>query len=579
MDLINNIQIQNFLEDYKANSSMILLEEGKEKDEIVKIAKARGILLKNSTDLAGFKTIYTFANEANKNKARLPKAKLLKSLPTLIGKPVDIDHIRRYVIGHYIDFRYKAKEDMVVAYGVFYKSNFADEWKEAQELFKSGKLTTSYEIWCPKDKRKKREDGTYDLLQMEIAGGALLFKESPAFEDAKVLELAKEKLENNAYEVDLVYASEELITSSEDMLTPPVQEATKIQCSNCEHEFESYTLDSIKCPQCFAIVDKNGQMINPPQIIDFKLSCPGCHVRNWLLMSKKEDTGKVKCLNCAKEYKITFATDKGREDLDRFSFVYSGTSMCLQCGKSVGFSQVSSIKERELKCPNCSLSYNIDITTEHFKTISKIEEIKDRLEQSAEQEGEYMEKLKLMVSKFHRSIEVEKFEDFEETLPKDYDMVEEGKEPIVAKQLTPEERKALSDNMFGLVIRVLNNKTGKRRKVRMFPVNDASHVINSLKTLETEDRKEALDRLGVPVEKVEKKILKKAKALEMTDFLDTYKKVEASVEPVEKTVPTKLVEEVLVDGDLAQSEITDTAVTVVAEASSEEPKAEVTRVL
>jgi hypothetical protein len=95
MEKITNIQIQEFLQDFEATSELYLLDEGKEKNELVAIAKTKGINLRDNKDLAGFKTIYTFANKANANKARLPKEVLLKALPTMIGKPVDIDHNRR----------------------------------------------------------------------------------------------------------------------------------------------------------------------------------------------------------------------------------------------------------------------------------------------------------------------------------------------------------------------------------------------------------------------------------------------------------------------------------------------------
>ena len=212
---IASTELQDFLKDFEQESNIQILEEGKEKNEILAIAEARGYPLKGSKDLSGFKTIYTFANKANKNRARLPKAKLLKALPTLIGKPVNIDHIRSQVVGHYIDYRYRQKEDMVIAYGVFYKSNFGKLWDEAKKLFKSKKLATSYEIWCPDEKRKKLNDGTYELQEIEIAGGALLFKEEPAFEDAKVLELAKKNLEKQKLDLVLAkkYKKEEIITS------------------------------------------------------------------------------------------------------------------------------------------------------------------------------------------------------------------------------------------------------------------------------------------------------------------------------------------------------------------------------
>src|SRR5271169_3843912 len=217
-DKITNVEISEFLKDHLERSEIVLLEEGKEKDDILSVAKAKGYILKDSNDLAGFKTIFTFANKANINKARLPKELLLKALPGIIGKPVDIDHNRIYVVGHYIDYRYIAAKEMVIAYGVFYKSNFGEEWAKAKQLFKAGKLGTSYEIWCSKAKRKYLPDGTYALMSIEIAGGGLMFKEKPAFPDAMTLEIfnasvQKEFLDN--VKKNIVESSNELIFASE----------------------------------------------------------------------------------------------------------------------------------------------------------------------------------------------------------------------------------------------------------------------------------------------------------------------------------------------------------------------------
>ena len=208
---LTNVELDEFLRDHLERSEIILLEEGKEQDDILAVAKAKGYILQGSNDLAGFKTIYTFTNKANINKARLPEDLLLKALPGIIGKPVDIDHNRIYVVGHYIDYKYIAAKNMVIAYGVFYKSNFGDEWKEAQRLFKQKKLATSYEIWCAKKNRKYLPDGTYMLMSIEIAGGGLMFKEKPAFPDALVLEVAMktiaEKKASNKLDDDIIIAS------------------------------------------------------------------------------------------------------------------------------------------------------------------------------------------------------------------------------------------------------------------------------------------------------------------------------------------------------------------------------------
>ena len=222
---LNSIQVQDFLTDFESTSTLTLLEEGgKEENELFQIAEARGILLKGSRDLAGFKTVYTFADKANGNKARLPKKVLLRALPGIVGKPVDIDHNRARVIGYYIDYKYIVKDESVVAYGIIFKSNFANEWKECQRLFREGKLTSSYEIWCPKSKRQYLPDGTYALTEQEVAGGAILFKTKPAFADAQVLELAK------INEDDMVYASK---YHCEDMIIKG--EYICRNCGKCKH--------------------------------------------------------------------------------------------------------------------------------------------------------------------------------------------------------------------------------------------------------------------------------------------------------------------------------------------------------
>lgn len=536
---ITNIQIQEFLNDFETNSITQILEEGKEKKEVVAIAKVKGINLKGNKDLAGFKTIYTFANKANKNKARLPKATLLKALPSMIGKPVNIDHNRRYVVGHYIDYRYKVKEDMVIAYGVFYKSNFGEEWEEAKKLFKTKKLATSYEIWCPEDKRHYLEDGTYELLEQEIAGGALLYQEEPAFSGAKVLELAKHSLDEQPEE--LVYAKkyreDELITSKTTQEytvnldsntdvgfetaneTNPTTIST-IKCSNCQEEFAFSGSSEIKCPKCLAVLDSQGNMKYPPQVKDFKVLCPSCKVNRWLIISKSDDEARLRCGQCSKEYKITFDKKKVNEILDKVDFVYTGSVSCYQCNNKIYISGVSNINNRTVKCKRCGLEFSYDILHEAYKKISNIVEIKEKeTVKSSEKGGKETKEFKVEVAKYHRY--VDDFGKLEATLPDDYG---ESKEIEVAKRLTTEQRNALPDSMFAVVVRVKNKRTGKLRKIRMFPINDEAHVRNALARLGQPAPKATLKRLGVSIEAVKKRILRRARQLKMTELLERYKK-------------------------------------------------------
>lgn len=622
---ITNTEVKDFLKDFALYSETEILEEGKEKNEVIAIAKTKDIDLLNNRDLAGFKTIYTFADLANKNRARLPKKALLKALPTMIGKPVDIDHNRRYVVGHYIDYRYKQKEDMVIAYGVFYKSNFGEEWEKVKQLFKSKKLSTSYEIWCPNDKRRMLNDGTYELLQQEIAGGALLIKEDPAFEEALVLELAKK---TEAMEAELVYAQykeDELIfgeeptstavetTTNTDDVIPvissdiPQSEVVnnKIKCSNCGKEFDPPLVptNEIKCKNCFAILDKAGNLIYPPQIIDFKVLCPNCRMNNWLMISKKEDTSHLKCLSCSKEYQISFDKRNLTPLIEKIDFVYEGRVLCFQCGSQIEFNGISRVKTKTLKCHKCGLEFSYNIDKELYKKITKIEEIQiDKNQKSSEEGGIEMKaddtikasetkveapKVEEVISEAPQEVKVDETQAKEqpeaEVVAQEAPQAEEkhvearfeyeiidteelevsqtfncscvecgykivsdkhcsalkcpkcggqmrreerpgsGKPEENAEKLTYKEKQTLSDSLFAVVVTVKNKRTGGTRKVRMFPIKDEAHVRNALARLAQEAPQKTLKKLGVSVEKVRAKILRRARTLKMTELVNRYK--------------------------------------------------------
>lgn len=589
MENLTNVELQDFLQDFKQNAVVEILEEGKERNEIFEIARARGIQLKGSKDLAGLKLIYTFPDKANKNRARLPKKELLKALPTLIGKPLNIDHDRRYVIGNFIDYRYIVKDNMVVAYAIVYKSNFADEWETAKKLFKAGKLTTSYEIWSDRNKRKLLSDGTYELHDLTMAGGAILFKTKPAFEDAKVLEIAKAQTEQSE---ELVYASEYkegdiIIAKDETVWTvPPIEttkveenkpEIIKIKCANCQHEFTKpiAPITEIKCPECFAILNEKGEILYPPQIIDFNISCPSCSSKNWRLLKRDDKSAEIKCLSCAKKYTIEFSQIQLSELISKIPFLHVGSVSCKQCGNIITYSGSSHMTRYELKCKKCGLTFPHDVTHEQIRKVDKITEItvpieptkaneeitsqadelkidksaintevaKGESEMSVEKKEEIVEQqlteTKAEEAKVEETIKVEatpkpqpevaetksetsaveaKVDDstevkFEETV--DEDEYEESFE--TAKRLTYQQKKALSDDDFAVVV------TKDDKKIRKFPIHDEAHIRNALARLGQEKVQKTLKELGVSVEDVRKKILRRAKKLGMTQLLERYK--------------------------------------------------------
>ena len=348
---ITNLEVAEFLKDHLMNSETVILEEGKETNDILDVAKARGYILKDSKDLAGFKTIFTFANKANLNKARLPKELLLKALPGIIGKPVDIDHNRIYVVGHYIDYRYIVAKDMVVAYGVFYKSNFGEEWAKALQLFKQGKLATSYEIWCPKENRKYLADGTYALMKMEIAGGGLMFKDKPAFPDAFVLEVAKKNIQEHSEE--MVFASHkeydetDIISASSDTAVCDTKMCTS------DKIIGKPVATALPAGALVELADKTlkntgvqPKVVNNDGVVD-NVAVPGAQV-----------TASINCENCKATFTPSAQTFAPKSSIDFYETAADNDHKCPGCkcilSKAGAMKFPPQITDFNLSCPNCS---------------------------------------------------------------------------------------------------------------------------------------------------------------------------------------------------------------------------------
>jgi len=460
--------VQYFVDSFEENCDFEILE-GKEKEDLTKIAEARGIKIKGSRDLGVFKTVYGFTDRPNKNGAILPKEELLKVLPQIVGKPISFNHDRRLVLGSYINYSYVQKENKIIAYGVFYKSNFPELWKKAQDLFQTKKLSSSFEIWSPAKARKYNADGSYELHQMEIAGGALIYQDkdnTPAFEGADVLAMAKAQSE----EAELVYAKKhnetEIIYSNiwkesveknlkllnekrqeelnkqapapEEVPVEPVA-TSKTKCANCalELDYDKVTetcMGAIKCPGCKAVIDQQGAVLYPPQVIDFKMNCPACSSKDWVILTQEEKSTDLKCTKCSKEYTVAFK--KAEEDplLKKMKFIYSGYVSCIQCGNSILVSSVSDLKDHEVNCKKCGLKFNVNTEkidkTRHIESINETssEERRKKQEMTKELEKKEEEKVEAPV------VEEPKKEEIVAETPKEEEkpVVEEVKvEPVV----------------------------------------------------------------------------------------------------------------------------------------------------
>jgi len=556
---LTNLQVNAFLEDYSSKSETILLEQGsKEVDDLILSAKKRGILnVDKSSDLKVLKTIYAYGGVANANGAILPSKEFKRVLPQIVGKPMNIGHNRKLIVGFYIDYKYILKENKAITYSIFFAGCYPEEWEHAKELHKQGKLSSSFEIWAPEEKRKYNEDGSYELHDMEIAGGALIFEENgeqPAFKDAKVLSMAKTSAPLSCMgDTCLVYAKKysemkeqdliksemyncECISCGYKTVSPnhcqslkcpkcgaqmrrverpgPGQSNTNIKCGNCGEEFDYFSqsevgMGQIKCPKCKSILDQNGKVLYGPQNIDFDLFCPACRVNNWLITSEKENSKTIKCNNCGKEYAIEFKQHKDSFLEKTFNVMREGTVICPQCNNNVSYATTSLANVREFKCKFCGLIFSQDITKISKKTIAKINELKKPVVKKENQkDGTKIKNLSskqggngmIKVSKFHRYINAKNLKDIKKQIAaKEYEGLENS------NVLDFSVRENLPDEAFAVVVRVKNGT--KFDKIRKYPIDSKENAILALSKLQNKEVRETLEGMGVSSEKAINKVL------------------------------------------------------------------------
>lgn len=385
-----NSRVHLLFEDMSLKSDYEILDYGKHKDEIKELAKKRNIKVP-SKDLAFFKCKYAMVDKENLNGCILPRKEVEKALESLNSKAIDKDHLRKNTIGYWLDA--KLEKDDMIAYGCFWKANFPEDYEEIQKRMSEGKMKISFEAWGD---RNFNDDKTYNLTNIEFAGGALLFDTDPAFPDAEVLDFAS----NRVLE--------------------------------------------------FAKIIEDGQSATPME--DRKI-----------IKITTEDT--------------TFITELPKDD-----------------------------------------GYDVERKSHTKRTVY----FSDNTESITETDNQWEEKYTQaqLQEKIAQTIEEnnEEFSEFLASLFEGEDLIDEDNKKIEdGKKLTYKERKNISDDDFAVVITVKNKTTGKPRKIRMFPIKDPAHVRNALARLP--QATESLKKLGVSVETVKKKILKKARELNMTDLL------------------------------------------------------------
>ncbi len=347
-------RVEVFLEDMTYNSKFRIMENAKDNDKLKEIAEKRGIILP-AHDLAPFECIYGFVDRQNKNGCTLPKEEVNKALGTLIGKAIDFDHFRKRVVGHWIDA--KLEGDKIIAYGVFYKGNFGEDYIMVKDMMDKDVLAISFEAWG--DREVDMGSDGYDLTKIEFAGGALLIKTEPAFDGAEVLELAQK----------------ERVLEFAKVMTKP----DKFVYTDGHKEEKKENLEEAR----YFVHDMD--MI---QRLLGEVPCKGCDERYALdvdVLDFAKNQAKVRCLNCEAESMVDLTpaskiTKKGRkikaiaeivrqgaiDDVDSFIKDYEGSSdrLSIHLENSID------------STPYISFSNRIDLTDEDFAVVKQINEEK-----------------------------------------------------------------------------------------------------------------------------------------------------------------------------------------------------------
>lgn len=180
-----------------------ILEIASDQVELEEIAKKAGLIYPTE-DIAIFKCVYACLEKPNKNGAILPTEEVAKSLDTLKGKPVNINHIRPKTVGHWLCA--EIKDNNIIAYGAFWKDIFVEEYKDFKKRSEEGSAKVSFEL---RRTPILGEAKPFKCIDIEFFGGAILEKAvAPAEDNASILEFATQKEQEQAkyydYEFDKI---------------------------------------------------------------------------------------------------------------------------------------------------------------------------------------------------------------------------------------------------------------------------------------------------------------------------------------------------------------------------------------
>lgn len=272
---MDKIKLNDFLKSMTYGMDYKVLDYAKDKEELDTIAKKHHLRIP-AKDLSIFKGIYAFVDKENLNGCTLPKDEVEKALDTLNGKSVDFDHLRKKIVGYWLEGSIESSK--IIAYGIFFKGSLAEEYDELITLFTEGNLKISFEAWGNRVITNEKDE-SYDLTDIEFAGGALLLQTKPAFAGASVLEFASKNMSEPKM---FVYTKEE-----KEVMNKTEQKYLEYS-QFCIYDFETILrlIWEVVCPACKAEYSQDVNMIDFQNSIA-RTTCLACGATCEVTMTPK----------------------------------------------------------------------------------------------------------------------------------------------------------------------------------------------------------------------------------------------------------------------------------------------------
>lgn len=375
MSKLSEKELMSFLQDHLDEGKTSILSKGSEYNELLTIAEKRGYSVQDSKVLKLFKNVYACIDKPNGNKAILPEA-VLKKLSTIIGKPVNINHIKNYVVGHIIDYRYNIEKKQIITYGVFYANNFPKEYQNIKNIFRQGKLGTSFEVSVAKSQVGHNKDGTRVLNNIhEFTGGSIVTKIGmQAEKEAMMEEFATLGELNTVDETEDTVTfgiggsiDDKLIDASVDLTPAPAIATEGVDVAN---ESNDGDLNS-----------ESENIIVPEKVEQLSVRC-NCGSNAWKKVQQiSENKEVIQCYNCKSTYEVEYLDEKNTtKDLIKNASkrLVEGNYRCpnIACDSLINYSFFSNAEKANLKCNKCGVKFSINLnTTKNNKRLAKSIEI------------------------------------------------------------------------------------------------------------------------------------------------------------------------------------------------------------